>query len=110
MWPEFKKKKKMLAAAAASYQLLRIAVVPPDVAVYGLSQIPGDPSQRRRPTYQPARMAITHQVCLQGFVPVSSVASQWQTHTRFHNQRKREGGDIRKSTPLVPDFFDYTLV
>lgn len=106
MWSELKKKKML--AAAASYQLLRIAVVLPDVAVYGLSQIPGDPSQRLRPTYCTAPMAITHQAHSPGFVLISSVASQWQARTRPQNQRKREGRLLMemsaKEFSLLSDF------
>lgn len=95
-----------MLAAVASSQLLRIAMVLPDVAVYTLSQIPADPSQRLRLTYQEAPMVIAHQAHLRGFVLVSSPASQWQVHTRSHNQRKSKEvihGNLSKSTLFAPD-------
>lgn len=53
-------KHKVLAAATSS-RLLRIAAGLPDVAVYGLSQIPADPSQRQRPTYQRLQWSLLTQ-------------------------------------------------
>lgn len=43
-WSEFKNKQQK-PLAAGSHQLLRLAVVLPDMALCGLFQIPGDPSQ-----------------------------------------------------------------
>lgn len=81
-----------MLAAAASYQLLRIAVVLPDMAVYGLSQIPSDPSQRLRPTYHSAPMAITHQALYKAlFLPPLCTHNGRHTPGLKPREKKRGG-------------------
>lgn len=81
----------------------------PDMAGYGLSQIPADPSQRLGSTYQEAPVGIAHQAHLRAFVPISSVASQWQARTG-PTTRKVACGDLSKSILLVPDSFDLLII
>lgn len=86
---------------------------PPDMAVYGLPQIPADPSQRQGSTNRVAPMAIAHQAHLGAFVPISSAASQWPAHTRSHCKKEREvaaRGDLSRRIFLVPDSSDLLIV
>jgi hypothetical protein len=66
---------------------------------------PSDPSQRLRPTYHTAPMAITHHARLQGFVSAPSAASQCRRTPGPKNRERERGGYSwrcqQKNSPCV---------
>lgn len=84
--------KKKSVGSCCQLSVAENRVVLPDVAVYGLSQIPADPSQRLRPTYQAAPMAsLTQHVYEALFLSLPQPHNGKRTPGPTARKRRKEG-------------------